>query len=354
MKDYIGKMVRQRRPKDKNGKCRDTTRVTVVKDGIKKIFSIGRWNSPEAQRAYKKLQADFYSDSINIEPDTTDLATFFTHYWEHVEPLKSDPGRYRTKLVLRFATELFGAESCSKFNFSTITLLKERIVQEGLQRGWTRAYANQLLSVWKRVLIYGVLNNWLDSNLLPLIKSYPAITEQLKPLRVRTDIDDDFVERTLKYMSPQKADIIRLIRSACLRPTELFRLRKSDIHIKDGKWVAYIPSKTARFGYSRIVVFTESEIAILQKWITTEDIIFKGTARYLSIVVSKAIKKANANGENIPKWTPYQLRHSAFTQNVEKYGVEVAAKLAGHSSLNMAKIYDHSTEGILLKLAEQR
>lgn len=354
MKDYIGKMVRQKRPKDKYGKCRDTARVTIVKDGVKKVYSLGRWDSPEAYKAYKKLQADFYADTLDIAPDTTDLAMFFTYYWEHAEPIKSDPGRYRTKKVLRWATELFGEMPCSKFNFSTITLLKERIVQEGIKNGWTKAYANQFLSIWKRVLTYGVLNNWLDSNLLPLIKSYPAITEQLKPLQSRTDISDDFVEKTLKYMSQRNADIIRLIRSACLRPTELFRLKRSDIHIKEGKWVAYIPSKTARFGYSRIVVFTESEVEILQRWITEEDVIFNSTARYLSVVVSKAIKRANQNGENIPKWTPYQLRHSAFTRNVEKYGVEIAAKLAGHSSLNMARIYDHSTEGILLKLAEQR
>ena len=111
MKDYIGKMVRQRRPKDKNGKCRDTARVTVVKDGVKKVYSLGRWDSSEAHKAYKKLQADFYADTLDIAPDTTDLATFFVHYWERAEPLKSDPGRYRTKKVLKWATELCGATS---------------------------------------------------------------------------------------------------------------------------------------------------------------------------------------------------------------------------------------------------
>ena len=354
MKDYAGKMVRQKRPKGKDGKCRDTAKATIVKNGIKRDYSLGRWGSPEAEQAYKRLLADYYSDAIPVSSSSEPMVVFLDHYNDYAEPLKSDPGRYRTKKVLRLALLTCGDIPCSKFNFSTITLLKERIVQEAIKNGWTKAYANQLLSIWKKILVYGVLNGWLDSNLLPLITSYPPITENLKPLATREAVNDDYVERTLKYTSARNADIIRLIRSACLRPTELLRLKKSDIQIKEGKWVAYIPSKTKRFGYSRIVVFTEKEVEILQRWITDDDLIFKLNAHSLSVIVSKAIKKANENGENIPKWTPYQLRHAAFTENVEKYGVEVAAKLAGHSSLNMAKIYDHSTEGILLKLAELR
>lgn len=354
MKDYAGKMVRQKRPKGKDGKCRDTAKATIVKNGIKRVYSLGRWESPEAEQAYKRLLADYYSDSIEVSTDDTKITSFCTYYWQKAEPIKSDPGRYRTKLILHLAIDACGHVLCSKFNFGNITMLKERIVQEAIQKGWTKAYANQLLSIWKRILTYGVLNGWLDSNLLPLIKSYPPITEQLKPLQKRDAVQDDYVEKTLKYMSPRNADIIRLIRSACLRPTELLRLKKSDIQIKEGKWVAYIPSKTKRFGYSRIVVFTEKEVEILQRWITEDDLIFKLNAHSLSVIVSKAIKKANDNGETIPKWTPYQLRHTAFTENVDKYGVEIAAKLAGHSSLNMAKIYDHSAESILMRLADQR
>ena len=354
MKDHIGKLVRQKRPKAKDGSCRDTAKVTIVKNGVKRVFSLGRWNSPEANKAFKKLMVDYYTDTIELDTESITVSDFCMYYWEHAEPIKSDPGRYRTKLILKFASDDCGLIPCSKINFNTITVVKERIVSEGTVKGWTKAYANQLLSIWKRILIYGVMNNWIDSQLLPLIKAYPPITENLKPLQTRTDVNNDVIEHTLRYMSPMYADIIRLIRSACLRPTELFRLRKQDIEIKNGQWVAHIPSKTERFGYSRIVVFTEYEISILQKWIKDEGIIFPCTARYLSVVVSKAIKKANANDEYIPKWTPYQLRHTAFTENVKKYGIEVASKLAGHSSLNMARIYDHSTESILLELAKHR
>ena len=39
--DYLGKPIRQKRPKGKNGENRDTAKVTIIKNGIKQVFSLG-------------------------------------------------------------------------------------------------------------------------------------------------------------------------------------------------------------------------------------------------------------------------------------------------------------------------
>jgi len=58
------------------------------------------------------------------------------------------------------------------------------------------------------------------------------------------------------------------------------------------------------------------------------------------------IRKTNETlpaGEQIPRWTLYELRNTAISENVEKYGVEEAALMAGHSDTAMVrKIYDKS------------
>ncbi len=102
-------------------------------------------------------------------------------------------------------------------------------------------------------------------------------------------------------------------------------------------------------------MFTEKEVELLQKWATADgDILLDITPQYINNQITDAIRRANKQGENIPHWTAYQLRHTAFTENVKQYGVELAAKLAGHANLDMARIYDHSTEDMLLALAEKR
>jgi len=57
------------------------------------------------------------------------------------------------------------------------------------------------------------------------------------------------------------------------------------------------------------------------------------------------IVKANKvlpDGEKIPKFHPYQLRHAAITKASFENGRDAAQALAGHTSSNMTEIYDHS------------
>ena len=362
MKDYIGKMVRQKRPKGKNGECRDTAKVTLVLNGIKRVYSLGRWGSAEAERAYKRLAVQYYSGDLEVNDDRRILSDYLREYMNTLDRNSlSDTRKSLIKTVVRWSMELLGSMPCSELSFNTLILFRNKIIQEAKQHNWTNNYASRLLYAWKYLLLDGVLKGWFDSSMLLLIKAYPPITEKLKALKTRTDVSEDVVATTLRYMKQPYADMVRLIRSACLRPSELLRLRKKDIEIKQDCWIVHVKSKTERYGYSRVIVFTPEEQEILKKWITEEDDLlfrtkFNAPCRYnnLKDAINAAIKRANEAGENIPHWTSYQLRHTAFTENVKKYGVDIASKLAGHANINMARVYDHSTESILIELAQKR
>ena len=362
MKDYVGKMVRQKRPKGKNGECRDTAKVTIVKNGIKRIYSLGRWGSQEAEKAYNQLMVQYYSNTLEVNSDKRLIANFLQECTNRIQEEKLVGSRKsHAKKVIAWFNELFGKKLCSELSFNMLTVFRDSILYEARKNNWTKYYANKLLCTMKRMLTDGVIKGWFDSSLLPLIQTYPSINEKLKQVRTRSVVDDAVVETTLKYLKQPYIDAIRIIRSACLRPNELTKIRKQDIEIKEGCWVVRVKSKTERYGYPRIIVFTEEEQQILKKWIKEDDdVLFRSrTGRPLSYFAIKfalirAIAKARKAGENIPNWTLYQLRHTAFTENVKKYGVEVASKLAGHANFNMAKLYDHSTESILIQLAQSR
>jgi integrase len=67
-----------------------------------------------------------------------------------------------------------------------------------------------------------------------------------------------------------------------------------------------------------------------------------------------AIRRANADGVNIPKWTPYQLRHTAVTECSYQYGIDAARAMAGHTTINMTAHYEHTAERLKRDLASKR
>jgi integrase len=69
------------------------------------------------------------------------------------------------------------------------------------------------------------------------------------------------------------------------------------------------------------------------------------------------IAKANRqlpDGEKIPHWFPYQLRHSAITNISLERGKDMAQALAGHTSSKMTDNYDHSQLKKRERLAKKR
>ena len=70
--------------------------------------------------------------------------------------------------------------------------------------------------------------------------------------------------------------------------------------------------------------------------------------------VKYAIEKANREGQNIPHWTPYQLRHAGITEVEKTEGLEAARALAGHTTVNMTKHYAHGRQAITEELARNR
>jgi integrase len=73
--------------------------------------------------------------------------------------------------------------------------------------------------------------------------------------------------------------------------------------------------------------------------------------------VEYGIAKANRqlpDGEKIPLWTPYQLRHSAGTEAEKGGGLDKAQALLGHKTPNVTRRYAHAQLTIAEDLARNR
>ena len=69
------------------------------------------------------------------------------------------------------------------------------------------------------------------------------------------------------------------------------------------------------------------------------------------------IKRVNLDlpeGEKVPHWTPYQLRHAAATAIEKRNGLDEAQAQLGHTTADMTKRYSHAQLVTREKLARER
>jgi integrase len=73
--------------------------------------------------------------------------------------------------------------------------------------------------------------------------------------------------------------------------------------------------------------------------------------------VKHAILRGNKvlpEGEKIPHWFPYQIRHAAGTETEKTLGLDKAQALLGHKTANITKRYAHGQLAIVESLARNR
>ncbi len=211
---------------------------------------------------------------------------------------------------------------------------------------------------------------------------------------------DDVVKRTLPFMAPTIADMVKIQRGVCMRPKEVCNLRVGDLDKTGRLWATSTKKhKTARFGVIRFTAFGAAETEILRRRCAgkgADEYVFspreaalerweaQAAARKTPLTPSQrkraeqrkatrldrlgdqydsesyrhaiiyALQKAAKAGERIPHWFPYQLRHAAVTATAMTHGREIASLHAGHTSIATTDVYDHRFEKVERNLAEER
>ena len=219
-------------------------------------------------------------------------------------------------------------------------------------------------------------------------------------------IEEWEVEPVLRRLIEMYADMVFLLFSTGMRPSELCNMTWGNLtyerNTKTGKiHLVYKPSwwktknKTKKKREGRILVFTDEEAAIIEKYrkyntkyIFTPLLAYeqkneqrrknrkskvygkqkqgratgkkvkslneKVDPKTLGKRVKAAAVAAVKAGELTEDWTSYCLRHRFVTVTREEYGVEYTQHAAGHAHPYTQDIYDHSRLSVLMDLAEKR
>jgi integrase len=253
---------------------------------------------------------------------------------------------------------------------------EERVIRNGLARGVVNARINRI----RRVFKWAVSMELVPPSVLHALQAVPGLQRGRREARETEDVAPALVEHvnaTLPHLPPPVGAMAELQLLAAMRAGEVMAMRAIDLNTSGPVWV-YRPAchKNLLRGKDRVIFlgpkaqqvikpFLKSDLhAYLfspRAWVeelrrrraeqrktkrTPSELKRKRKARpkrapgerytrrsYRSAVL-RACRKAG-----VPQWSPLQLRHTAGTAIRQRYGVEAARTVLGHSKVETSQIY---------------
>ena len=382
----------------------------------KKKIRLGRTGTPEADTNFRRIQVQVLTDPTCFSPNPQQVAvdSLCFAYLEYAET--HDPGHYSSvKTAVGILLEFAGGQTVESLDSRSFLHLQDKFVEHGV----SRKYCNSLMNYVRAMLKWGVIRKlvphqvYLDAKLVPALKRGKTIARE-NPRR--QDVPDGVVIRTLPHLLPTIQDMVQVQWLAIMRPSEVFRMKLGEIDTTyktdDGVaiWM-YTPGTSKNSWrdkynsgeYVRIIPLGKAEQEILAPRLigkaetdyifspkeTVQERIVRDAAKRKTKVQPSQIKRKERNAkkprrkdrdcydrdsynraikrsiaaankhlpenEQIPTWTPYQLRHAAITDiALQTKSLDTARAAAGQKSISVTQGYNHADVKIAVEQAVKR
>lgn len=270
-----------------------------------------------------------------------------------------------------------------------------RVRDTMIAAGWTREHINAQVRRVRAVFRWGEsvetvpAGKWFQLRTMIGLKSgKSAASNQRKKLPV----PDEVVDATLPHLSPTVAGMIRFQRLTGCRPQDVCRLNADEIDRTGDVWVfAPAKHKGAHRGQVRTVYIGPKAKEVIRALIESDPdaaAVFsprtawaegrqagakgkrpnytpKGPPANVGAVfdtnayikaIARGVDRANSDrGEDdqLPHWTPNQLRHAAGTSIRDGHGLETAQKILGHKHASTTERYASPTDRAAVEYARK-
>lgn len=361
-------------------------RVTI----LGKDYLLGEYDSPESRSRYLALLAEYNETGTHPEQPQQQLdlpvtvrcvtAEFRNHAETKYAGNKSERDRFNSLCTL--LDDEYGDEPAADFGPRKLAEIRDLFVVSGNNRDTVNKQTRAVVRIFK----HAVSRELIAPDRLVALESLEALrrgqTAAPEPKKVQP-VDIEIVKASAKNLSPTLRAIVRIQAATGMRPSEVCNMRPCDIDRSGAEWF-YRPDhhKTAHRGKTKAVPIVGDAREALAPFLLrdAEDYCFSpvesarwyrdqrtamrvtpvrygngvGTTRkanpkrppgnkYSKDSYRRAIYRA-ADKAGVPRWFPYQLRHTAATVVREALGVEAAQALLGHSRSAMTEHYAQQSE----------
>ncbi len=352
-------------------------------------------------------QSIYTSQTAKADMPVSNIASLAAAYIAYINNYYVDQHGKTTKEVkdIRYSltplTNLFAALPVNEFGPLKLIEVRDSMIRSK----WSRNLINQRVGRIKRMFKWAVSRQLAS----PIIYQGLITVEGLKRGRCaakepekRRPVEERHVYAILPYTTPVVAAMIELQLLTGMRPGELVILRPCDID-RSGKIWHYTPAhhKTQYRGDERIISIGPRGQEILTPFLlrpaeaycfspaesekqrrekmsmeretalscgnvpgsnvkehpqktpgTVYDSMSYGKAVRHAITAANKVIEEDAKEKDIkdpvliPKWTPYQLRHTAATKVRREMGYETAGATLGHTNMSATAIYAERNQGL--------
>jgi integrase len=354
-------------------------------------------------------QAVYQTEFDGRDIDVTHIASLTARYLRYVDGYytkSKEPQDIRYSL--KPLTEMYGCLPVEEFGPLKLIDLRDHMIA----LDWSRKLINQRMGRIKRMFKWAVSRQMVS----PVVYQGLMTVEGLKFGRTtarenpkRKPVDETHVYAVLAHTTGVVAAMIELQLLTGMRPGEMVAIRPCDIERPDGGIWHYCPEKhkNQHRGIERIVAigprgqelltpfllrledafcFSPAESEKMRREKLTEHRKTPGSCgnivgsnrketpakkpglRYDSTSYAKAVKSAiaacnkarrveakaaEAEPDLVPKWTPYQLRHTHATKVRKEMGYECAGATLGHTNMSATAIYAERNQGLADEAAKR-
>ena len=357
-----------------------------------RVFYTGRWGTPEAEREYERLLAEWLANGRTIErepesarEDEYRIEDLVADYWLFAERYYRKNGEPTGEITnIRYALKplvaLYARTAARTFGPLAYRALQEHLARQG---HLCRTQVNKRLGIVKRAFRWAVSMERLDASVLHALQSVPGlkrgrtIARETGPVRPVADADFD---AALVHVSPEVEAMARIQFLTGMRPGEVVQLRTSDVDRSSDVWI-YRPAvhKTEHHERERIVAIGPRAQALLSPFLKLDDhnayVFTPGEAecrrrmrrravrvtkttpsqehrdarcvahpkrtfeeRYSVTTYRRAIARGCARAGTAP-WSPNRIRHTAATRIRRAYGLDAAQVVLGHANAEVTEVY---------------
>ncbi len=293
---------------------------------------------------------------------------------------------------LRPLVKLYGSTAANEFSPRSLKAVRDYMIEQGL----SRSYINGCISTIRKAFAWAVEEELVDVTVHQALLRVRGLKKGRSAARETQAVGlvtEATVEATLPHLSPVVADLVRIQRLLGCRPGEACDLRPCDLDTSGEVWV-YIPAshKTEHHGKQRQIFIGPRAQAILRPYLDDRDPTSycfspaeavqlrqaerrakrkspvqpsqvsrkkskparrpgdRYTKDSYNTAICRACDEANAAAHAanpaipaetrlVPRWHPNQLRHTAGTEIRQRFGLEAAQVVLGHSRADVTQVY---------------
>jgi len=358
---------------------------------------LGEYGSPESRERYDDLVAEWFIRNGDVSNYTLTVDDLTILYMRHAEQYYRKNGELTTevcniRVALRPLIKMLGTTRVRDFGPRKLKAVRQHFIDAG----HCRTNINRMIGKVKLMFRWGVESEYVPPSIHTALAAVAGLragrteARESKPIK---PVAEGTVNDTLPCLPSTVAAMVQIQLLTGARPGEICKMRPCEITFgTNGVWVHRPEShKTEHHGKERRIYIGPAGQKILRPFLdrNPEEFCFspaeseaeRNTERRKNrsspMTPSQASRKPKAHRGSPPKdhytkdsyrraivracrkagvepWSPNRLRHSRATLIREKYGVEAAQVVLGHSDAMLtAAVYAERNFGLAERVMKE-